>query len=51
MFAFNLLLTDCFYRASYLLNLTYIGAAIYMSMDIPDAFLAVRCFCVRPGDD
>jgi len=27
---------------SYLLNLTIIGNAIYMSMDIPDAFLAVR---------
>ncbi|KAG5648976.1 hypothetical protein DXG03_000325 [Asterophora parasitica] len=25
---------------SYMLNLTYIGTAVYMSMDIPDAFLA-----------
>ena len=42
-YAFNLLLTECLHRASYILNLTYIGAAIFMSMDIPDAFLAVRC--------
>lgn len=27
---------------SYLVNLTLIGNAIYLSMDIPDAFLAVR---------
>lgn len=26
---------------SYLINLTLIGNAVYMSMDIPDAFLAV----------
>jgi hypothetical protein len=29
-------------RWGYLINLTLIGHAIYMSMDIPDAFLAVR---------
>ena len=36
------------YRWSYTTNLTLIGHAVYMSMDIPDAFLAVRCtffFC------
>ena len=27
---------------SYLINLTRIGNAVYVSMDIPDAFLAVR---------
>ena len=31
-------------RWSYLLNMTYIGNAVYMSMDIPDTFLAVRYF-------
>jgi hypothetical protein len=30
---------------SYLINLTLIGNAVYMSMDIPDAFLAVRNPC------
>jgi acyl-CoA-dependent ceramide synthase len=28
---------------SYLTNCTVIGSAVYMSMDIPDMFLAVRC--------
>lgn len=28
-------------RFSYFMNMTYIGQAIFMSMDIPDAFLAV----------
>jgi hypothetical protein len=27
---------------SYLCNFTIVGHAVYMSMDIPDAFLAVR---------
>lgn len=27
---------------SYLVNLTLIGGAVYLSMDLPDAFLAVR---------
>lgn len=27
---------------SYLINLTRIGTAVYISMDIPDAFLGVR---------
>jgi len=30
------------HRWSYLLNYTLIGNAVYMSMDIPDTFLAVR---------
>lgn len=25
------------------MNLTFIGSAVYLSMDIPDMFLAVRC--------
>ncbi len=32
-------------RWSYLVNLTFIGNAVYMSMDIPDTFLAVRYVC------
>lgn len=31
-----------FTRWSYLINLTLIGNAVYVSMDIPDIFLAVR---------
>lgn len=31
------------YSWSYVMNLTWIGNAVYMSMDIPDAFLAVCC--------
>jgi hypothetical protein len=30
---------------SYLINLTYIGNAIFVSMDIPDTLLAVGIFC------
>ncbi len=30
------------YSWSYLINLTRIGTAVYISMDIPDAFLGVR---------
>lgn len=33
-----------FYSWSYLINLTLIGNAVYMSMDIPDTFLAVIQF-------
>ncbi len=29
-------------RWSFFMNFTYIGNAVYVSMDIPDAFLAVR---------
>ncbi|KAF8138416.1 TLC domain-containing protein [Boletus edulis] len=33
---------------SYLLNMTLIGNAVFMSMDIPDVFLAVSIFLSRP---
>jgi len=36
------------FRWSYLVNLTYIGNAVYMSMDIPDTFLAVRMYVWCP---
>lgn len=33
-----------FHRWSYLVNMTLMGNAVYMSMDIPDVFLAVSRF-------
>jgi acyl-CoA-dependent ceramide synthase len=37
-------LTDLLIRWSYFMDLTLIGNAVFMSMDIPDTFLAVSCF-------
>lgn len=36
------------HRWSYLVNMTLIGNAVYMSMDIPDVFLAVSSFSFIP---
>jgi hypothetical protein len=45
----NVFITDLIANSwGYLINLTLIGHAIYMSMDIPDAFLAVRFWSERP---
>ena len=38
-------------RWSYFINLTLIGNAVFMSMDIPDTFLAVSALLTLDGHD
>ena len=40
--SFNIIYFNLCCSWSYLMNMTLIGQAVYMSMDIPDAFLSVR---------